>query len=85
MVSEEQTITEPRGATCHGKRITEGTVVSKIFREDRAGEEARGQARGIADKRLLAGAGEDGIRLAVQVGWDMAKPDGEVTPAAQTP
>jgi len=61
MVSEEQTITEPKGATCHGKRITEGTVVSKVFRKDRKSEEERRQARGIADKRILAGAGEDGV------------------------
>jgi hypothetical protein len=41
MVSEEQTKAKPKGATCHGKRSTEGAVVSKVFEEDRGGEEER--------------------------------------------
>jgi len=61
MVSVEQTITEPKGATCHGKHSTKSTLVSKVFKEDRESEEERGQTRGIQDKRVLACTGEDGL------------------------
>jgi len=61
MVSVEQTTTEPKGATCHGKRITASAMVSKVFGEDRKSEEKRGQTRSIADKRVLAGTCEVGI------------------------
>jgi hypothetical protein len=61
MVSEEQTTTEPKGATCHGEHITKSAVVSKVFGEDRKGAERRGQARGGPDMRVLPGAGKDGV------------------------
>jgi len=61
MVSEKQTITEPKGATCRGKRSTKGTMVSKIFGAAREGPEEGRQARGFSDQWVLARACEDSI------------------------
>jgi len=61
MVSEEQTITESKGTTCHGKHNTKGTVVSKAVGTDNDSEEKRRQARGGADMRVLARTAEISI------------------------
>jgi hypothetical protein len=58
MVSEEQTITEPEGATCHGKRSTKGTVVSKIFGANRKGAVKGRSLRGISNMRVLSRTSE---------------------------
>ena len=61
MVSEKQTTTEPKGATCHGKRNTKSEMVSKVIRADKKGAEERGQTRSSADMRVHESTGKIGI------------------------